>query len=445
MTGTRRPADLVDGYLGLVTDLVQVPVAAADPAVHIVGGRVADLAAYGIDVTADVNGSGAGMTLDAATSAAVGESFERYACCLPPPGGLIAGSYAEVRHRGDAEPVEPDRWALFDPTQEGKVPFPVFDERTPVTWARGWSLTRQRARLVPACLVYFGPDADLCPAGCVPIAPAVSTGAACDATAGGATLRGLLELIERDAVLIHWRNRITARRIRIDPASPFAADFAEVFARPGLDYALYDVSLDLPGTAVFGTLTDHRRSPAAVFAGGAAHPDPHAAVRKTLLELVQGLRWGDQSAGTRVDLLPGFVNIRSFEDRMHLYSGHDMRSALEFLDDGLERDGGQPRPAVDLSTLDASRDRAADPLGRLVDELARRDLEVIAVDVTTADLAECGIVVVKTLVPGLTTMEGDHTAPFLGGRRWRRLPVELGLLARERTDDELNPYPHPYP
>ncbi len=444
MTGARRPADLVDGYLGLVTDLVQVPVAAADPAVHIVGGRVADLAAYGVDVTADVNGSGAGMTLAAATSAAVGESFERYACCFPPSGGLIAGTYADLRDSRGAEPVEPERWALFDRSQGGTVPFPVFGERTPVAWAGGWSLTHQRARLVPACLVYFGPDADLRPDGCVTVAPAVSTGAACDPTPSGATLRGLLELIERDAVLIHWRNRITPRRIRIDPASPLAADFTEVFSRPGLDYALYDVSLDLPSTAVFGTVTDRRRTPAAVFAGGAAHPDPQAAVRKTLLELVQGLRWGEQSVGRGVDLLPGFVNIRSFEDRMHLYAGHDMTSALRFLDDREGR-GRHGASVVDLSSLVASSDPAIDVLGQLVAALAERDLEVIAVDVTTGDLAECGIVVVKTLVPGLTTMEGDHTAPFLGGRRWRRLPVELGLLDRERTAAELNPFPHPYP
>lgn len=435
MTAARRPADLVDGYVGLVTDLVQVPVGAADPAVHVVGGRVADLGCYGVDVTAEINGSGAGMTLAEATSAAVGESFERYACCFPPSGGLIVGSYADLRDRADADPVEPGRWALFERDQQ--VPFPHFDEQTPLTWVTGWSLTRQRARLVPACLVYFGPDADLRPDGCVTIAPAVSTGAACDSTSTGATVRGLLELIERDAVLIHWRNRITPRRLRIDPACALAGDYTDVFARPGLHYELYDVSLDLPVTAVFGTLTDERRNPPAVFAAGAAHPDPETAVRKTLVELVQGLRWGDQTTGRTVEPLPGFANIRTFEDRMRLYSGNDLSEAFAFL---------QSSPAsLDLSSVARSGEPTIDVLGRLVAGLADRDLEVIAVDITTDDLAECGVVVVKTLVPGLTTMEGDHTAPFLGGRRWRRLPVELGLLDREREPAELNPYPHPYP
>jgi ribosomal protein S12 methylthiotransferase accessory factor len=36
-----------------------------------------------------------------------------------------------------------------------------------------------------------------------------------------------------------------------------------------------------------------------------------------------------------------------------------------------------------------------------------------------------------------------HSSARLGGRRLFELPVKLGLLSRPRTEDELNPCPHP--
>jgi ribosomal protein S12 methylthiotransferase accessory factor len=74
-----------------------------------------------------------------------------------------------------------------------------------------------------------------------------------------------------------------------------------------------------------------------------------------------------------------------------------------------------------------------------------KGIEVIGINLTPIDIAQCGLFVTRVFAPGLETMEGDHNQQFLGGRRWREVPVHCGLRDRPLCIEEINPYPHPYP
>ena len=67
-----------------------------------------------------------------------------------------------------------------------------------------------------------------------------------------------------------------------------------------------------------------------------------------------------------------------------------------------------------------------------------------AVDVTSPDVAELGLVVTKVVAPELCALDVAHGARFLGGRRLYEAVAELGLRAA-LDEDEVNPYPHPFP
>ena len=71
--------------------------------------------------------------------------------------------------------------------------------------------------------------------------------------------------------------------------------------------------------------------------------------------------------------------------------------------------------------------------------------ETPAVDVTSPDVAELGLVVTKVVAPELCALDVVHGARFLGGRRLYEAAAALGLRAGVVDGDDINPDPHPFP
>jgi thiazole/oxazole-forming peptide maturase SagD family component len=226
--------------------------------------------------------------------------------------------------------------------------------------------------------------------------------------------------------------------VRVDERSALHSVFTEKFARPGLEYTLIHTTLDLAIPSFFGILRSTRHNPPGLVVGGAAHPDPVQAALKTLTELVQGLKWLDYRGYDPFDAGADFSNVRSFDDRMRLYAYNTYPEAFEFLSQQSDE-----IPLSDIASLDAGEIRTN--LWRTVALLAECGLEVLAVDVTPVDIQACDLYVTKVLMPELEIMEGDHTMPFLGGRRWRDVPLKLDLTSTQPSIATINPYPHPYP
>lgn len=439
-TGRRYPwlPAAVDPVAGIVVAVREVEVERGDPEVFVAAAQPACIGAYGFAPDAEITGSGAALDLAAAMRAAVGESLERYACCVIHPEELVVGSYREVRARG-FRAVSPAAWALYAPHQRGQIPFPLFDEATRIAWVSGQDLLRREETLVPACLVYLGSRAQLLERGAHLVGPATSTGAACAPTLAEAALRGLYEVVERDAFVITWRNRLQVPRVLIDPHSTLGALIRERFDRPGLEYQAFWTTLDLQIPSFFGILCDRRRDPPAIVVGGAASLDPEAAVLKTFLECVQGLKWIDSLPPDPLPPEPGFRNVQSFTDRVRLYAFGGLEDAFQFLVHS-DRE-------VRLSEIPSlGTGSAGGDLARCLAILRGHGVQVIGLELTPSDVMACGLHVVKVLIPSCEVLEGDHRFPFLGGRRWREVPRQLGFAPTDPGDGSvLNPYPHPYP
>src|SRR5581483_5813617 len=116
---------------------------------------------------------------------------------------------------------------------------------TPIAWAQAESLTYKRERLVPACLVYLCSPETFMKEGARLLSVAISTGAACARSHAEALIKGICEVVERDAYIITWRNRLPRPHLRIDPQSAIYSLFNERFARPGLEFNLVYTTLDL--------------------------------------------------------------------------------------------------------------------------------------------------------------------------------------------------------
>lgn len=435
----RRASRLISRRVGIIRAVGPGVSYAQDPAVFSAGAIASQLSLSRRIVNPGKAG-GAGETLEASLAATIGEAVERYCMLFHDKSRMVLGAYRDLG--GPA--VSPDRLRLHsrrqleDPRRRTRLAY--FDEDTRLRWAWGWSLTQDCARLVPAALVYLGyehgPDeAD--------IGSSASTGLAAGLTPEAAILSGLYEVVERDAFALSWLFRQVRHKLLVDDAELRArllADFAVDGARVRLD--LFDLTSDIPIPSVLAVLRRPAEFGPALCVGAASRLSPRQAVRKSLLELGQGLPYlrtlmaQDRDWAARDD----YADLTSFDDHLLVYNKRsDMAAAaLAFYDAARE---------TGLSSLpDRSTGRLKGDVERCVDLLAQAGHEVIVVALTTPDLREAGFSVVRVLVPGLVPLHGDHGWPYLGVARLRELPWRLGWVDREQDPlAAINPLPHPFP
>lgn len=428
------PTSPVSSLIGIVTYVVDVEMRRGAPEVFVSAAKGPDMALLGHPTGANISGSGAALGPESARGAAIGECLERYAASIVDDEELVIASHRSLTESG-GKGHDPSAWALFDPSQQ--TGYPPFSDDLTIAWTTGWSLCTNERLFVPACLTYLSSSPALRRCGARVIGPSVSTGCACATTRTESLLKGLCELIERDAFMIVWRNRLGMPEVTIDKASAIHETYQSRFARPGLDYRIWETTLDFPVPSFFGILFDHRWPKTRMIVGGAAHPDAELAVQKTLCELVQGLTWlehVDERAGRAIT---AYDRVRTFTDRALLYAFQPPPDSYSFL----SRDHAR----IPLSSIPSRRQSPSVLLDHLVEELVDRGYQPCAVDLTTDDIRECGYVVTRVVVPGLETMDGDHRLQLLGGARWRQVPATLGLSISPAGIRDINPYPHPYP
>jgi ribosomal protein S12 methylthiotransferase accessory factor len=301
---------------------------------------------------------------------------------------------------------------------------------------RGYSLTRDRDVLVPASLVYlpyrpaFTDEAVL--------SPAISTGLACAATIEQATLTALCEVIERDACMIMWLNRLSLPRVEM-PEDVRRGFFVSPGNRPLAELQVVDLTTDI-GIPAMMALTFSRISGRRIAtAGASSHLNPLKAAQKAVTESTNSLTILQikMKETPEWSFDPEYANIIDFVDHGFLYAQPGMLDQLEFVYDSpnVREIGDLP----DQSTGDYGRD-----VQHCVKQLESAGLESIVVDVTTDDIRDAGFRVVRALVPGTTGLNANYRLRFLGGSRLYEAPVRMGLRRRPLSESELNPQPHPF-
>jgi ribosomal protein S12 methylthiotransferase accessory factor len=425
------PLDAETGIVRWVVDIADDP---GEPAIFNCSAKMAETRTFMPLGCFDANG-GAGLTREAARGAALGEALERYCSSAYFADELQLGSYREIA--GTTRSLSPQELRLFHPHQRRAIKYSVFDEDTLITWTQAFSLTRREPLLVPASIVYVPYYPFYLAQGEQTIGPSISTGQACASDPVSATLRGLYEVIERDAFTIGWLHRLPGRRVNLDSVPRMKLLFEQRFARAHLEYTLLQLATDIEIASVLCVVIDDSFDPPLIATGGAASLDAEEAVRKALVEAAQTRQWAKflGSQPRPIVIEPDWSNIHDFERHVFLYAHGDMLDAVDFLRTASEE--------VDLAQLPRSRASGPGALDDARERVEAAGCEVLVVDLTTIDVAASGYSVMKVLVPTAQQLEGDHTHRLLGSPRLFSVPAKLGLEAR--TYATLNPDPHPYP
>ncbi len=370
----------------------------------------------------------------AAEAAAIGEAIERYAGSFVPEERLVLGAADEI-----PDAVEPSSFALFSESQYASPAFPFrpFRRDTVISWVEGFSIPAGDRVLLPAQLVYMPWRRRA--HGEVPIGHATSSGLACGATLEEALLTGLLELVERDAFMLTWHNRLSPPLLDWHGDARIEGLDRRYFARTGLRYSAVDLSAFLAVPAVLGVVHGPPGRLGALGVGASAAPSIEVAWRKALAEAFSVHRWVRDMALEEPERLHlDAAGIQTFDGHTMFYASEERVPRAAFLDSSPSR-----RSTLDVRALEG--DNVLELIEAVTRRLDAQGVSAYAVDVTSPDVLDAGLRVVHVVAPELCALDVVEGARFLGGRRMYHAAFEAGLAPRPLEPSGLNPDPHPFP
>lgn len=423
---------VVDKKTGIVSDCIEMMNEAFDPRLFFYTTLMSDTSRYDGHVKCHANNGGAALTRESAMLAAVGESVERYCSSIYDYGDMIFGPFSSLKEKA----VPPSKWALYSKEQYCKKDFRYteFTEDTAINWVKGYSITNNCERLVPASFVHLPYVSE--PFERI-ISPNISTGLAAGTSIYDAILNGIYEVVERDAISIMWLNKLSMPLIDDFSCSWLKKIYDEYFSMDRSKYVLVDISTDIGIPVVFVIKYFQSEKGISSACGAACRLNAEDAALKGMIEAAQGAKWiqylhvQDWMWGYNDD----FSDIVDFQDHIHLYSLPEMVKHLDFVSASNNAKTISSMPS--LSTGNSKED-----VYKCVDILKEKGLEVIVVDITSEDIKETPYKVVKVLIPGLQQLNGDHNYPFLGGNRLYDVPVKMGYSVKY---GKFNKLPHPFP
>lgn len=399
-------------FTGLVTQFRPVPLRPYDPPVPMYG---ATLAPWG-PRTQELPVGGAGWDLAGAEASCVGEAIER---CQPY--GLPAHRAIECSYRNwplDEAAITPARWVLFHKDQYNLpgFPFPPFTEETVCNWLCCREARTGTPVWVPEELIYIVPRSGRDHR----LGPGLSTGLSCGRMGDPVLLRGLQEVIERDAIIGAWWGSYPLEEWEANQVfSLLEPSLSEKLLRPNLRYRFYRVQAEYSGHVTIVTVEGDDREGWLFSVGSACRETRRQSWLKSILEAVQGRHY------VRI-LKPRYVERglevpTDFAEHAVYYSLHpELLRKTVF---------AHAKPQAECNGSFESLDILIDRLGPSRPVLFR--------NVTPPGIAQeiRDWYVLRVLVPGLQPMHGDHRLPQLGGPLW----------APRGWTDYASLLPHPYP
>lgn len=372
------------------------------------------IAAHSAERAISATVCGAGDSALQAKVSCLCEALERHSGIFRGDEPRRVARYSEVAD----EAIHPDALTLFSESQyhnrdrwnqrEGGYNWVPqrFDAELTIAWSPAWSLTRQRVMYLPAAYCYFGYPFDPTHDFCRPD----SNGNAAGNDPDEAILHGFLELVERECVSIWWYNRVRRPRVDIESfGSPCAAAVRNSYLAIGRSVEALDITVqrDIPTFAALSRSEDPPQDD--YILGFGAHFDPQVALLKALTEMNQ--------------FLPSILSGRDPGCFLCAENGQADTSFLTANDE------------LPATTCPGFAKQAAEEskqnLSSCVERVQSWGLEMLVVNQTRQDV---GMPVVKVVVPGMRSW----WARFADGRLYT-LPVQIGWLAKQKAEAELNP------
>jgi ribosomal protein S12 methylthiotransferase accessory factor len=426
---------LVDDHTGVISYVSEVPKDAGDPDFFHFYAHAANTRAFRLQKNFADTG-GASCDRGAALAKAIGEAVERYCAAIYEAEEFPLLSQDEAPFRC----VPPEEFALYSSAQYSKPHFPYqpFTSKARVRWMPAINLKTKETWYVPAGMIVI-PYFYAKERGEAPVVQPISTGLACHCTIAEAALSAICEVVERDAFMIMWQASLGMPHVIKETLTSKNRDLVDRFEKTESIVTIFNITMDHGVPTILSVLKGKDRdTPALVFAA-AADLDPEQAVKKSLEELAHTRRHAKhlKASMPAVPLDLHFEKVMNQASHVRLYCDHSNAHLADFVFSSQEH--------IDFKEIpNASTGNPDQDLTVLVSKINASGHQVLVNDLTSEDIVQLGLRVVRAIIPGFHPLFMGHSLRALGGKRLWELPYKLGYRSDTFVSSD-NHAPHPYP
>jgi ribosomal protein S12 methylthiotransferase accessory factor len=423
---------LVDEDTGIIAYIQELPRQFDMPDVIYYKAEIANTGVFGLQTNRPATG-GTSLDRDSAMAKAIGEAVERYSSAIYYPEILPLSTYRNLTQ----EAVHPDEFVIHTDEQIRHPSYPLqrFDDDTPVRWAWAVRLQTGKTTLVPAAFVYCPYQAHM-GQGEAEVAESISTGLAAHCTYHEAAVNGILEVVERDAFMMHWMAKKTCAVIHADSLTAGHRDLIARYRSCGYEVSVLCASTDTGIPTVFCIMHGRTAGSVPVIISSATHLSHTPAITKCLEELALMERLCKRmllAPSNTIDST-NYGAIIKLADHLKFWMNPEVVPYADFV-----RSATRTVSLGELSDLDTG-DPERD-LKVLVELIESTGYHVYICDVTSEDVAALGMSVIRAIIPGYIPLTVQYRCRPEGSRR---LLAFIESQQKRNGSSQLNKVPHPF-
>lgn len=363
--------------------------------------------------------SGISNIKDMAETKSIMESLERFACGQIDESYLIKSSMKQI----NKNVIDPTRLIKYSKFQHKSFyfPFKKFSPTKIYYWKKVTSLLTNRESYLPIDCIYYPITTRLAS---TLFTFSNSSGVAAGFNNAGILKRAILEIIERDAFMITWINRLKMPRINKDALDAEIKKRVREMELKRFKIEIINLTLDTIPVILICAISN---KPPSLIMGAGADFSIHIALEKALSEVEMGVFWElRKEAGIKKKIPPN--KVRSVDDHVLFYKSLKNIDAIKFLWSGKNTDLNHFSKFKSMSSL--------------IKYLHQSGHEIFYADLTPQSFKNTDVKVYRAIISSFIPISFGYGLEPLDMERLKNIPDKLKLKSNMWKNI---PLPHPFP
>ncbi len=335
------------------------------------------------------------------------EALERYCMSYIPKEEIIVGKKQELNSENTF-----DDFSTYSEKQYQENNCFLNPNADKIEWVKIYNINNKNFKYWPASLIYLPFDLNKV------VAETTSTGMAAGFTIKECIQSGLMELIERDALMINFMQRLNPPEININTIKGINENLVKLIQN---DYSIkvYKLYSDIKVPIYLSIIFKKEKNKIHYGIGASANLNSDYAINKSLKECLFTYFYSLNIMNAQKR---NVNNIKTLYEHFLYYQGENFNKLL-----------------FDSEIIKYKKEIVS--FNEVVKSLQKNDIDIFYKELTTNDIKETGIKVVKVVAPSLIDLNKSHIYPRLGAKRFFEVPKKLNLKYSENLTD----LPHPFP
>ena len=361
------------------------------------------------NLSRDVSSGGLGISSDekSAVISCIAEAIERYCMSYVPQNDIKKMKWNEIN---DEEKI--NDYQLYTDIQYEQNPQYINPKKEAIYWTRINSIEDGKYLYWPSSLIYLPFELSKT------VAETSSTGMAAGFSINDCIVSGLLELIERDSLMINFSKRLNPPEIDINTLNIENKEFVDKISKK-YKIKIYKLYSDIKIPTYLCFIFNGEGKKLHYGIGASTNLDSNKAIDKALKECLFTYYYSLNIMDLRKN---NPDEISTLYEHFLYYQG-ELFEELLF-------ESKKIKYTRELYTFDDVKK-----------DLKSNGLEIYYKDLTTEDIRLTNLKVVKVIVPSLIDLNKTHKMQRLAAKRFDNVPNKIGINAK----NGLSKQPHPFP